>query len=211
MPRSRHHRQTGFTIVEVMMASIILVIGFVGMVEAVAISARQMDAARRQTLATQIINHEIGKLRFAVWTNGSTGINDLPTASTAVAIDTTFWPAWNSATTYTANRVVNYNGANYRCILAHSNQLPTNTTYWTATTTAATTDIVFTQGAAYTLARNVTSSNPVTNIREVNFTVTWVVRTSRVDSGGSPLTFTFTRRNSAWFGKYGLNLGSQRS
>ncbi len=205
------HNQKAFTLVEVMMASVILVVGFVGMIEAVAISARQMDAARRQTLATQIINHEIAKLRFAVWTNGSTGINDLPTASTAVAIDTLFWPAWNSITPYTANRVVNYGGANYRCILAHTNQVPTNTTYWTATTTAATTDIIFTQGATYTLARTVTSPDPVSSIREVNFTVTWTVRTSRVDSGGSPLSFTFTRSNSAWFGRYGLNLSYQRS
>lgn len=207
----RQHRAKAFTLVEVMMASVILVVGFVGMIEAVTISARQMDAARRQTLATQIINHEIGNLRFAVWTNGSTGINDLPTASTAVAIDTLFWPAWNSVTPYTANRVVNYGGANYRCILAHTNQVPPNATYWTATTTAATTDIVYTQGATYTLARTVTSSNPVTNICEVNFTVTWVVTTSRVDSGGSPLTFTFTRKNSAWFGKYGVNFTYQRS
>jgi Tfp pilus assembly protein PilV len=202
----------GFTIVEVMMASVILVVGFVGMIEAVTISARMMDAARRQTLATQIINHEIEKLRLAPWvtTNGITGISNLPTASTAIAIDTAFWPAWNSATAYTANRVVSYNGAYYRCVTAHSNQAPPNSN-WTATTTAQTTDVVFDQGATYTLARTVTSPDPVTDIREVNFTVTWVVNTSRVDSGGAPLTFTFTRANSAWFGKYGLNLSYQRS
>ena len=193
------------------MASVILVVGFVGMIEGVTISAKLMDAARRQTLASQIINHEIEKLRFAVWTNGSTGINDLPTASTTVAIDTAFWPAWNSATPYAANRVVSYNGASYRCVLAHTNQVPPNATYWTATTTALTSDIIFRQGATFTLARRVTSSDPVPNIREINFTVTWVVTTSRVDSGGSPLTFTFTRTNSAWFGKYGLNFSYQRS
>jgi Tfp pilus assembly protein PilV len=203
----------GFTIVEVMMASVILVVGFVGMIEAVTISAKLMDAARRQTLATQIINHEIEKLRFAPWvtTNSITGISNLPTASTAVAIDTAFWPAWNSATPYVANRVVSYNGAFYRCVSAHTGQTPPNATYWTATTAAATSDIIFTQGATYTLARTVTSPNPVTDIREVNFTLTWVVNTSRVDAGGTPLTFTFTRANSAWFGKYGLNLSYQRS
>ena len=201
-----------FTIIEVMMAAVILVVGFVGMIEAVTISARMMDAARRQTLATQIINHEIEKLRLAPWvtTNGITGISNLPTANTGIAIDTAFWPAWNSATAYTVNRVVSYNGAYYRCVTAHSNQAPPNSN-WTATTTAQTTDVVFDQGATYTLARTVTSPDPVIDIREVNFTVTWVVNTSRVDSGGAPLTFTFTRANSAWFGKYGLNLSYQRS
>ena len=96
-------------------------------------------------------------------------------------------------------------------MLAHTNQVPPNATYWTATTTALTSDIIFRQGATFTFARRVTSSDPVLNIREINFTVTWVVTTSRVDSGGSPLTFTFTRTNSAWFGKYGLNFSYQRS
>ena len=189
------------------MAAVILVVGFVGMIEAVAISAKMMDSARQQTLATQIINHEIEKLRFKDWPT----ISGLPTASTAVAIDCAFWPAWSSATPYVANRVVAYNGAYYRCILANANQAPPNVTYWTATTTPATTDIISTQGATFTLARTLTSPDPVTNIREVNFTVTWVVATSRVDSGGSLLTFTFRRSNSAWFGKYGLNLSYQRS
>ena len=189
------------------MASIILVIGFVGMIEAVTLSAGMMDHARRQTLADQIMNHEIGKLRFNDWTT----ISALPTASTAVGVDPLFWPAWKSTSSYAANNVVAYSGAYYRCILAHTGRTPPNATYWTATTTTATTDIFVTQGATFSLTRTVTSPNPVTNIREVNFTVTWVVTTSRRDSGGSGLTFTYTRSSSAWFGTYGLNLSYQRS
>ena len=211
-------RAHAFTLVEVMMASVILVVGFVGMIEAVTLSASMMDSARRQTLAAQIMNHHIERLRFVSWSTttisgGTTftgGINGL--GNTAVAIDTPYWPAWSSATPYAVNRVVSYSGAYYRCILAPTaNQVPTNTTYWTATTTAQTTDIVVTQGATFTLARTVTSPDPVTNIREVNLTVTWVVLTSRLDSGGSRVSFTYTRSNSAWFGKYGLNLSYQRS
>ncbi|MDI1320978.1 MAG: hypothetical protein PSW75_12405 [bacterium] len=201
------NQATGFTLVEVMMASVILVAGFIGMIEAVTVSSGMMDHARRQTLADQIVNHEIGKLRFASWTT----ISALPTASTSVAIDTPFWPVWSSAATYAVNRVVSYGGANYRCILAHTGQTPPNATYWTATTTAVTTDTVVTQGATFSLTRTVTSPDPVTNIREVNFTVTWVVATSRRDAGGSQLTFTYTRSSSAWYGKYGLNLSYQRS
>src|SRR4051812_21329131 len=69
-----------------MMAALMLTVAFIGMIEAVTISARMMDSARRQSLATQIINHEIEKLRFKDWST----IIGLPTSSTAVAIDTQF-------------------------------------------------------------------------------------------------------------------------
>ena len=200
-PRSR-----GFTLVEVMMAATIIVIGFIGMIEAMAVSSTMMAHSRRQLMATQIINQEMERLRYTDWTT----ISGLPTASTAMPIDRQFWPPWNSLTNYVVNSVVSYNGAWYRCTTAHKNQVPPNATYWTSVTAEATTDIVIFSGATYTLARTFTSPDPVTNIREVNFTVTWVVTTSR-RSGGTPLTFTYQRSNSAWFGKYGLNLSYQRS
>ena len=170
-PQRRH--QSGFTLVEVMMASLILVVGFIGMIEAMALSSRMLDHARRQSLASQMINHEIEKLRFAPWvtTNGITGISNLPTASTAITIDSQFDQA--------------------RAALGDSQ---------TANTTVA-----------FSMTRAVTSPDPVTNIREVTFTVTWTVRTIRLDSLGNVLTFTYSRSNSAWFGKYGLNLSYQRS
>lgn len=195
-----------------MVAATILVVGFIGLIEAVKVTSDMMDHARRQTYSTQIINHEIEALRFLSWdVPGSTNdIVGLPTASTAVAIDPQLWPNWSSTATYVANQVIAYNDAWYRCILAHSGQTPPNGTYWTSITTGATTDIVSFSGATYTLARTVTNPDPVTNIREVNFTVTWVVKTSRRDASNNPLTFTYRRSNSAWFGKYGLNLSYQR-
>lgn len=152
-------RASGFTIVEVMMAAIILVVAFIGMIEAMTLSSAMMDNARRQTLAAQIINHEIEKLRFSSWST----ISGLPMTSTAITIDSQF--------------------------------------------TAA----IATSGATYTLARTLTNPDPATNLREVNFTVTWVVKTSRHASNGALLSFTYTRSNSAYFGKYGLNLTYQRS
>jgi hypothetical protein len=202
----------GFTIVEVMVAATILVVGFIGLIEAITVTSGMMDHARRQTLATQIINHEIETLRFLSWdVSGSTNdISGLPTASTDIAIDPPFWPAWSGGATYDANHVVSHNGAWYRCILANSGRTPPDATYWTPVTSGATTDIVKMFGATYTVARTVTNPNPVSNIREVNFTVTWVVLTSRRDDSNNPLSFTYSRRNSAWFGKYGLNLSYQR-
>lgn len=164
----RHRcREPGFTLVEVMMAATILVVGFIGTIEAMALSSKMLDHARRQSLATQIINHELDELRLASWAT----ISALPTASTAVTIDSQFDQA--------------------RAALGDNK---------TATSTVS-----------FSLARTLTNPDPVTNIREVNFTVTWVVRTIRRDTSGSVLTFTYSRSNSAWFGKYGLNLSYQRS
>lgn len=152
-------RKRSFTLVEVMMASVILVVGFMGMIQAVTVTSAMMDTARRQTLGGQIMSHEIEKLRFATWAT----ISGLPTANTAITIDSQF-----------------------------------------AASIAA-------SGADYTLARTLTSPDPATNLREVNFTVTWVVTTSRHKSDGTLLTFTYTRVKSSYFGKYGLNLSYQRS
>lgn len=206
MPHFRQPKLTGFTLVEVMMAATFLVVGFIGMIEAVALSTTMMDHGRRQAYASQIINNEIEKLRLSSWTTVST----LPTSSTSLAIDRIFWPTWKSTARYAINSVVtSSSGAWYRCIVANTNQATTNTTYWTSVTTGLITDIVADSNATYTLTRSL-SSDPVTNVKEVNFTVTWVVTTSR-RTGGSILTFTYSLSNSAWFGKYGLNLNYQRS
>jgi Tfp pilus assembly protein PilV len=147
-------RVQGFTLIEVMMAAVMLVVAFIGMIQAITIGSEMQATARRQTLAAQIINHEIEKLRYATWTT----ISALPVASTAITIDTQF-------------------------------------------TTA-----VAASGATFSLARTLTNPDPYTNIREVNFTVTWIVQPS-----GLTVSRTYTRTNSAWYGKYGLNLTYQRS
>jgi len=148
------------------MAAVIMMVGLIGLIEAVAVASSTMDRARRETVATQIIGHEIEKLYFSSWTT----IAALPTASTAITIDSQFDQA--------------------RLALGD--------------------DKSGTALVRFSLARTVTSPDPVTNIREVNFTVTWIVTTSRL-SGGSRVTFTYTRANSAWYGKYGLPLSYTQS
>jgi hypothetical protein len=51
-----------------MMASVILVVAFFGMIQAVTIGSEMMATARRQTIANQIVTHEIEKLRLKDWT-----------------------------------------------------------------------------------------------------------------------------------------------
>ncbi|MEJ1972725.1 MAG: prepilin-type N-terminal cleavage/methylation domain-containing protein [Lacunisphaera sp.] len=75
MSPSRLRRTKGFTIIEVMMAAVILVVGFMGMIQAITIGSEMLATARRQTLAAQIITHEIEQLRLKDW---STVITVLP-------------------------------------------------------------------------------------------------------------------------------------
>jgi len=191
MPRSRHHRQTakgpepaergrqvlslskGFTIVEVMMASVILVVGFMGMIQAITIGSEMLATAQRQTLAAQILDHEIGKLRLDPW-------------STVSAL------ADSAAATYT------------------SDQSSINTA-------------ITASGVAYQLAVDVTDLT--TDLREITLTVTWTKSGTTTAattatgswlqrlsfSGSAPIARTYTRKTTAYFGKYGLNLSVQRS
>ena len=53
------------------MASVILVVGFLGMIQAVTIGSEMLATARRQTLAAQILNHEMEKLRMTGWSTVS--------------------------------------------------------------------------------------------------------------------------------------------
>lgn len=148
------------------MAALILTVGFIGLIEAVGLTSTMMDHARRQTLATQMLDHEIEELYLSDWAT----ISALPTASTTITLDSQF----------------------------------------DAARLAVGDDKSGSAPVRFSMTRTVTSTDPVTNIREVNFTVTWVVVSSRLVSG-SRLTTTYNRSNSAWYGKYGLHLSYRRT
>src|SRR5205823_5544485 len=68
-------------IVEVMMATTILLVGFIGMIQGLTIMSEALDTARKQPVAEQIVAAEIEKLRGKDWTT----IANLP-ASGAIVI-----------------------------------------------------------------------------------------------------------------------------
>lgn len=166
-----------FTIVEVMMASVILVVGLIGMIQGITIGSEMMATARRQTIAAQILDHEIGKLRLLPW--------DVTTAA-----------------------------PNELCI----NDLPATLAAATYDSDLASLDTaIAASGVTFTLARTVTTVT--TDLREVTFTVTWTksgTTTAATTATGSwfeqlsfaspsPIARTYTRKSTAYFGKYGLN------
>jgi Tfp pilus assembly protein PilV len=193
----------GFTLVEVMMAAVILLVGFIGMIEAVVIGAGMMDNARRQTLAAQVLSHEAEQLRLLSWT----AINALPDASTLGA-------AYSAGTAYYVGDTVTYNGSWYRCIQAGTGQTPSgSSSYWRVDTPPYANSLSTSGGAlgaTFTLTR--TTADVVTgSLREATFTIEWKVKTSRRNSSEELLTFTYRRTLPAYYGKYGLNLSYQRS
>lgn len=176
----------GFTLVEVLMASAILVVGFMGMIQAVTIGSEMLATARRQTLAAQIINHELERLRLSVWSNGSTGINDLPAGPTTLSIDSQFSSAITS------------------CGLTTDTSVSTNPYIKLERSVA---DVV--SGSMREVTFTVTWQKTGTTAAATTASGSWLEKLSF--SGSAPIQRTYVRKGSAFFGKYGLNLSYQRS
>lgn len=75
--RPRRRRHDGFTIVEVAMASFIMAFGIATSIIAMQAGYKHIDLARGTTLASQIIQSEMERLRMMSWTN----ISNLATAT----------------------------------------------------------------------------------------------------------------------------------
>jgi Tfp pilus assembly protein PilV len=75
---SRRARLAGFTIVEVMMAAMVLVFGIATSLTALQYGMRAVDTARNMTLASQIMQSEMEILRLQNWTQ----ISALPASAT---------------------------------------------------------------------------------------------------------------------------------
>jgi Tfp pilus assembly protein PilV len=73
----RHRRREAFTIVEVMMAAVVMLAGIVGMIQVIVSGSEMLDVSRKQTVAAQIIRSEIEKLHLSSWA----AINSLPSSA----------------------------------------------------------------------------------------------------------------------------------
>ena len=217
-----------------MMGATILVVGLVGLIEAVLVGGEMQATARRQTLAAQIASNEIELLRLKDWAT----ITALPVVT-----------VWSPATAYHVGDVVIYAGVSYQCVAANSAQSPTNATYWTVSSMAwnpaltyHVTDVVSYAGtwyrcisvnanrvpgivanagywtvysgpiassgidsaATFGITRSI--SNLPNGLREVTLTVSWIAKPS-----GTPLSRTYLRTFTAYYGPYGLNLTYRRT
>ena len=77
-PRIRRPRQRGFTMVEVMMAAIVMALGITTCITTLQYGMRAIDTARNMTLAAQIMQSEMEILRLQNWSQ----ISALPASAT---------------------------------------------------------------------------------------------------------------------------------
>ena len=63
MTKQRINSQAGFTLIEVGMAALILVAGFISLIQAITIGSQMLDGARKQQIAMQIVEGEVEWLR----------------------------------------------------------------------------------------------------------------------------------------------------
>src|SRR4051794_12391214 len=76
--RRPNESSKGFTLIEVLLAAVVMLAGIVGMMQAVTSGSEMLDVSRKQTIATQVIHGEIEKIRTLDWAHVST----LPTTET---------------------------------------------------------------------------------------------------------------------------------
>lgn len=81
----RYVRKEGFTLIEVMVASAVLILVFVSAIGAMTIGFRMLEDARFNTLASQVLQSEVENLRLKNWSD----LTALP-ASEVVTISSKF-------------------------------------------------------------------------------------------------------------------------
>lgn len=87
-PDKIQQRTDGVTLVEVMMAAVVMVAAIVGMLQVLTSGSEMLDVSRKQTIATQIIRFEIDKLHLENWTTVSA--YSTSAAGTVLTVDTSF-------------------------------------------------------------------------------------------------------------------------
>lgn len=177
-----------------MMASVILVVGFIGMIQAITIGSEMMATARRQNLANQIINHELEKLRLVDWSATTTvggttftgGISGLAAGPTTLTIDSQFSDSITACglttdTSNSANPYIQLDRSVVDVVSGNMRQVTFTVTWQKSGTTA--------------VANTVTGS--------------WLEKLSL--GGNASIRRTYVRKGFGFYSKYGLNLNAQRS
>jgi prepilin-type N-terminal cleavage/methylation domain-containing protein len=129
--------RAGFTLIEVMMAMAIVVVGIVGMMQAVTIGTELQDTTSKQRVAARLMETELERLRSGAWS----AIANLPAAA-AISIgatgtitgDTTSFALSNyTATAADDNLALSAQAPGFRCSFTATRLRPTGATAATVT------------------------------------------------------------------------------
>jgi hypothetical protein len=165
-----------------MMASVILVVGFIGMISAITVGSEMIATAQRQNLAAQIINHELEKLRLVDFAT----IDGYAAGPTTLAIDSQFTAAITA------------------CGLTIDTSSSTNPYIQVQRSVA---DVV--SGNMCQVTFTVTWQKSGTTTAANAATGSWLEKLSL--GGNAPVRRTYVRKGVGFYGKYGLNLNVHRS
>jgi prepilin-type N-terminal cleavage/methylation domain-containing protein len=169
-----------FTLIEVMMAATILVVSFSAVIMAVSRGAEMIDIARKQQIAQQIIEGEIGGTRLRPWSSVPPGEGDISypvgTATITLSIDSA-GDAVGSAEEKKSFALTNFTDDSMG---ADDNISLLNT------------------AKGFTISR--ISSDIRTGYRKITYEVSWPGRAGK----------TYSQRGVAYFGQNGLQLSYQK-
>ncbi|MDB6168414.1 MAG: hypothetical protein JWM88_1278 [Verrucomicrobia bacterium] len=147
-----------YTLVEVLMATAILGVGFIGLVQGMTIGSEELDTSRKQQIATQILSGEVERLRASPWST----IANLPATGTiaisgtgAISGDPTCFALSNyTATASDDNTDLSKLAKNFTCSLVRTRLRPAAATASTATFVKVVYTVSWTSNTGRAYSRN---------------------------------------------------------
>jgi prepilin-type N-terminal cleavage/methylation domain-containing protein len=151
VPPTHSVTRAGFTLIEVMMAMAIVVVGIVGMMQAVTIGTELQDTTGKQQVAARLMETELERLRNGAWTT----IANLPTTATinigttgTITGDTTRFALSNYTTTAADDNLeLGALARGFRCSFTATRLRPTGATAATVTFVKITYTVSWTSSA----------------------------------------------------------------
>jgi uncharacterized protein (TIGR02598 family) len=180
----RAHSTDAFTLIEVVLAALVLMAGLIGVIQVISSGADMLYVSRNQTVAARIIHSEIDKLRIYNWAN----ITQLPLFPIPLIPDSE--KASVDLTRDPAGKILFYDG-------------PGGMTLANTPDKRKIIDIGMTADPSFTCTRKVENVPGEPSLKKITFTVTW--RNTKDQA------HPHSRSGFAYFALNGLYVAFQRS
>lgn len=140
------------------MGATILLVGFIGIVQAVSVGSEATDTARKQQIAIQIIDSEIERLRSGPWSSlsglAASGTINIATDGSVTGDTTRFALTNYTATTTDDNLALSALAPGFSCTYARTWLRPTAATASTVTFISVTYTLTWTSNTGHTYSRS---------------------------------------------------------
>lgn len=108
-----HRSQAGFTIIEVALATFVMALGITSSIIVMQMGFKALNIARDSTLAAQIMQSEIERIRLMPWANASAAVDSITEqpATESVSIASMFTSSPQIAAKFSVTRTVTADGS----------------------------------------------------------------------------------------------------